>query len=320
MSTQIQQDIITRTKQALGINEEISNSDLYAILNQTMSGSHPDRFSDEKVKKQAEDKFKLLNGLRIEFKAFLEQERLNHQVATCDIKSDNLSIDTITKNTDLELEVLSLKKELESKNWTIGYNNTKLKEVEEKYTSLIADYTDIAKEKLADIYKPKRIGTVIGIGSVCGSLTIFIPQVQSILSAMGIGGVIASFILISLALIWISRYVRNFLVNNYIESIIDKIIVGTDLMEELNVVISDDKYFRPYFTERDIVDLVERHMNKSYIQCLLYGSYNSIKRNIVEYIILEFERKHFIIYTKTNDMVKKFFIEHRDDTKAEYSF
>ena len=320
MSTQIQQDIIARTKQVLEINKEISNSDLYTILNQEMSGSHPDRFSDAKVKKQAEEKFKLLNGLRAEFKVFLEQERLNHQVTTYEKESDQLSIDTITKNTDLELEVLSLKKKLESKDWTIEYNNTRLRQAEEKFTSLVADYTELAKEKISDIYKPKKIGTVVGIGSACGSLAILIPQVQRILFSMGIGGLIASTVVIILALIWIFRYARNFMVNKYIESLIDKIIIGTNLMEELNVVVPDEKYPKPYFTEYDIVALVERHMNKSYIQCLLYGSYNSIKRNIVEYIILEFERKRFIVDIKTSDMVKKFFIEHNNTSKTDYSF
>ena len=48
-------------------------------------------------------------------------------------------------------------------------------------------------------------------------------------------------------------------------------------------------------------------------QILFFGKYNSTRRHIVEYILLELSRKKIIVDVKTDDMQKVFYIEHRND-------
>ena len=55
---------------------------------------------------------------------------------------------------------------------------------------------------------------------------------------------------------------------------------------------------------------IDRHMNFHKYHLLFLGKYNTIRRQIVEYILLELSRKKIIVDMKTHAMQKIFFVEH----------
>ena len=86
--------------------------------------------------------------------------------------------------------------------------------------------------------------------------------------------------------------------------------MGADLMQQLHVAIPQKRYEYPCFSEQSLIELVDSYMNKSYLKVMFFGSYNAIRRQIVEYIILGLECKNIIVKTKNNDMQRYFYIEH----------
>lgn len=77
----LQLSIVEKVKSAVNCNSDIDEYKLYELLTKEIINSHPDKYINEEIKKQAEEKFKQLNELKSEFDIYIEQQRLNRQLA-----------------------------------------------------------------------------------------------------------------------------------------------------------------------------------------------------------------------------------------------
>lgn len=108
------------------------------------------------------------------------------------------------------------------------------------------------------------------------------------------------------------RLGRNIIVKSFANSIIDKTLMDPDLKVKLHIIKTRGSYPYYYFTESDVVSLVDKQLQKGYLPILFWGAYNTIRRSLVEYLILELEHKHFIERTSNNDLQEVSF-EPRDN-------
>lgn len=77
MSHELEKSTIERTKDTLSITGDIKSYDLYEKLREYRNNIHPDRFTDEKQKKHAEEKFKGIQSLLTELATHIQQENLS---------------------------------------------------------------------------------------------------------------------------------------------------------------------------------------------------------------------------------------------------
>ena len=307
MAKEISEEIIAQVKQALNITTEIDVIALYKKLSNEYISCHPDKYSD-KAKEIAEERFKELGDLRDKLDIYLEQQRAKGQVIAYDKSRDVEEIETINNITEKDLKILKLQEKISYLEIVIEGNKRELKDKEKAIDDVLKQSTKTSKEELTDIYKPQKRGNILGLSSAIASLSLFIPQVQNIVANIGVGGFIGSFIIIGITITWIVKIIRSNICNSCIQSIIDNILYGEDLMEAFDV----KRYSKPYFKEKAVVDFIDRCMTNKKYRILFFGKYNSTRRHIVEYILLELSRKKIIIDVKTDDMQKVFYIEHRN--------
>ena len=311
MEKQLSENIVSRVKSKLCLTDPLMEvTVVYEKLCQALVQSHPDLFSDESAKKIAEERFKELNSMREELKAYMEQQSAEGQLVLYDANAELTTLHKVTKVADQEVEISELKHKIQELSSSLKYRDRQLEEANKKISDMKAKVVMASHDSLTDIYKPKKLSNTIGLSSAIFSLSVFLPQVQTLVGSLGICGVIGSFVIWFIAVLWIFSWIRNIICNSCIRSIIDKIIVGTDLFQELEIIFPTS-YSNPYFSETSLIKLVDRLMNKHFIHLLFFGKYNSIRRQIVEHIILELEHRCIIVDSQNNDMQRIFNIEHR---------
>lgn len=93
MSQELQKSAVERAKDALSITGDVKSYELYEKLRDYRNNIHPDRFTDEKQKKHAEEKFKEIQALLAELAAHVQQETLfvtSSELAVCKPLYDNV--------------------------------------------------------------------------------------------------------------------------------------------------------------------------------------------------------------------------------------
>lgn len=311
MPNEMKEDIISQVKKELGIDE--SQSDLNVLFDKLSDAtiqSHPDKFTDKKAKEIAEERFKRLNPLREQMKAYMEQRRASGLLSVFKGDKELAALDANVKISDQALEILKLKGEIDDLKLKVQYTEGKLADANKKVDEQKTLSAESAKENLRDIYKPKKVGNTIGISALIVSLTAFVPSLQALIGSLGLFGIVGKSILWLIVLLWVLKWIRNYVCKLYIQSVIDKVLMCGNLMEELSVVMPKERYSNPYFTERSIIKMIDQLMQGKFMKVLFWGSRNTTRRMIVEYIILELECKHIIVDSRNNDMQRYFFIEH----------
>ena len=311
MGNEIKENIVTRVKKELGISDAVDDLALYEFLCKTLIENHPDKFSDREAQKIAEERFKVLSPLRDEFLSYLEMQRASNQLVKTNDSGGASKYESIIKSTSQEIEL-----EVELKEKSIS-----LDKVRKQYDDLIAQSAGIAKENLTDIYKPKKFGNFIGLSATLLTISTFNDKCQSLIASLGVTGKIGNLILIIITVVWLMRLGRNIIVKSFANSIIDKTLMDPDLKVKLHIIKTRGSYPYYYFTESDVVSLVDKQLQKGYLPILFWGAYNTIRRSLVEYLILELEHKHFIERTSNNDLQKIFYIHHeRNISDSDYTF
>ena len=311
----LQTSIIERVKKVLDINTEIEECQLYKLLHDTMINSHPDKFTDEKIKNQAEEKFKQLQNLKKEFDKYLEQQRLNRQVAIFHSQDDEKLV-LIKNNSDKDLEIINLNskiKELSIKianleNEIDSYKK-QLKNCQENYNKRISEELNYSRKNIQTIYKPKRLSNIVGSVTSLGSLSLLLPQVKEILSSIGINIFFSSIVLISISVFWVLSHLRNNMAIKLTEDITSKIFSDPDINHLLNIKKKYNSYGKSFFTEKDVYSIVNDLMSKKWISLFFVDKINILRRDIVENIILEFEYKGLIVGTSSSGLEKEFIVE-----------
>jgi hypothetical protein len=147
--TNIATSIIQKVKNELDVSEDLSSTELYDLLHKHRTNSHPDKFTDTEIKKEAEEKFKIIDPLLKELGTFIQKEALQKKPSELVVYQDYEIVQLKQANVILENKVASLNSTIENnemqiKNLTNAINKVRSTAVEEKTTDLV------------NLYKPTR--------------------------------------------------------------------------------------------------------------------------------------------------------------------
>ncbi|MBR0333551.1 MAG: hypothetical protein IIX13_01280 [Bacteroidales bacterium] len=306
MSQEIQTSVIEKIKEALGTEcEDVYQ--LYQMLVKKMPTLHPDRFQDEAAKKTAEEQFKQLSQLRKEFDIYIENLRLQTQLAVID-EHQEACIDLLRQNSKKEDEIRKLQTDLHLMEYENLNLKKKLKEVNEKYEQRISSELQQSKENLSSIYKPSRFSNVVGIVSMVATFSVLLPQVRTLISTLGLGGCVGSALLLVFAVLWLFSHFRNYCAKQFMESMLAKIFSSGNINNLLNIKPGRNPYESAYFSENDVYSCVHGMMSKRWVCFLFWGSFDKLKKDIVETLILELEARNLIVGTRNRGLQKEFLV------------
>lgn len=308
----LQLSIVEKVKSAVNCNSDIDEYKLYELLTKEIINSHPDKYINEEIKKQAEEKFKQLNELKSEFDIYIEQQRLNRQLAI-HTNFNEEKLELVKSSSDKDLEILRLNsevnkyiREIDNLKAEIEYYKRHLKECQDNYDKRISEEVNYSKESISSLYKPKTLGNVIGTTASVASLSLFLPQVKNILNDVGISILYGSLILIFVSVIWLITHFRRYVAIKLSDNIVSKIFSDTNINKLFNI---KNNYRKTYFTEKDVYHIVSYPMSKKWVKLFFFDNYDILKKDIVDRIILELEAKKLINGHLNNGLEKEFIVE-----------
>lgn len=321
----IQLSIIEKVKNALNINIDIDDILLFKQLSKAIINNHPDKFTKEEHKKQAEERFIQLNKLKEEFEFYLEEKRLNYQITPYN-KQDDEIIEYIKLSADKELEIIRLYSEISKKTKEIDCLNEELNDCrkelrncQDKYDERLLENVNYSRESISSLYKPPIIGNIIGTTTSIASLSLLLPQVTNILNSIEINIFYSSLILISVSVLWLITHLRRIAAVKLSNNIISNIFSNPNINDLFNIKHLFDDYNHAYFTENDIYNIINDQMSNYWMKIIFFGNFKKLKRDIVENIILELEYKKLIVGTRNNGLEKDFLIECIGYTRRRYN-
>lgn len=291
--------------------DNFSDIELFRLLDKKRKSLHPDRTTDEVVKKEYEEKVKKLNDL---YKRFGEHIKVspsnenNLQIYKGEVEFDYISAkiendELKEKIKSLENEIYFLKRNIESKDETIKkLNDTKVKE---------------ETEKLKNLYRPKKSNIIVlGISAFLSGLVLiltsteqavtfyskYLPMINpSTVNLLTLG------VLIFVTLLFAVNYIKKVIINSWTEKInstffISKLFdfVKTNIEPQTPSKYDFDYTSKTYkFKERVIYDFIDSEFKPKwkfakYFRWLIGLNTFSVYENFKRIIIFELINKGII--------------------------
>lgn len=286
----------------LGLPEGTVDSAILSALQAQMADWHPDKqkFTDYEMRRQAEEYFKTLNGLRQGLKSQKEQEKINNgivQYSDDEVKEES-SFSSIYEALDLKVKLLDAQEEiqrLEDANKRFETESLRLKE------QLKCKNASEFKEKVDDIkhlYQPKKSIKVAGWSALAAVLIYQCKLVKDLLQEiLGVGEFWVNIVLIILTLILLFINIYKNIQVSYVEEVIgfftnpcnignvDKgKIITTKYDEKLHIMEESDFYYA-----------IDAYMQKSRLAKYLFiGKKESIRHQIVDAVITDLLNKQIM--------------------------
>ena len=148
MENQIDKSIIQKVKEVLQISEDLSSIELLKLLKDYRKRIHPDKFTEEKAREKANEKFKDLGNTIDELNRYIENEKLHRgakELALFEPLYDNVSLQS--KLDEAEQKVKNLEEKVDS-----------LKKINEELNESLSrkQNEELEKENLSlkELYKP----------------------------------------------------------------------------------------------------------------------------------------------------------------------
>jgi hypothetical protein len=278
--------------------------ELFKLLDKKRKSIHPERTTDEDVKKEYEEKFKQIQSL---YKKFGEYVKAKPDEVALQLQNNEIQFDYVNakfendelkdKVQSLEREVDSLKSQIKSKLDTIKrLNDTKVKE---------------ETEKLKEIYKPKKnnliflslsalLGLIIHILSkseeAINIYTKYLPDISPQIINM-----LTLCLLLIITLIFLTNYLKKRIIQNWSEKVktTDFTIGLFDFVKENIEPIDETKYYysssKYRFKERVIYTFIKQSFSSQ-------SKFKRISRKIIglnELVVFE-NFKKIVIYELLN--------------------
>lgn len=286
--TTITTSILQKVKDELDLKEDLPSTDLYDLLHKHRSNNHPDKFTNDDTKNEAEEKFKELNVLLKELSNFIEKEKLEKKPSELIIYEKNF-------------EVIQLKQEiilLENKNKSLtSSNEIKQHEIERLTKTINKVRNDDLAEKTSDLiklYKPNSKNLFsLGLGIV---LTLIVGVSSKIEEVANIINKYSPFepktfkyIVFGILIFFILRYCKMIYEGSRIENSAKKI--KTPILINKFVKYLEEKEIDDSFTEMNVYDFLSKEL---------------VPKNIITKILFS---KIFHLYSETTvDSMKDIFI------------
>lgn len=267
--TNITTSILQKVKNELQLNEDLPSTDLYDLLHKHRSNNHPDKFTNDDTKKEAEEKFKEVNVLLKELQIFIEKEKLEKKPSELIIYQKDFEL------IKLKQEIISL----ENKNETLTYSNeSKQREIERLIKAINKVRNEDLAEKTSDLiklYKPNNknlfsLGLSIVLTLIVGVLS-KIEDVANIINKYSpFEPKTFKYIVFGILIFFILRYCKMIYEGGRIENSAKKIKTPFLINKFVNFLVekgNDDN-----FTEMDVYDFLSKELvPKNFITKILFS-------------------------------------------------
>lgn len=258
--------------EVLDIRDENNFTDieLFKLLDKKRKSLHPDRTTDEVVKKEYEEKVKTLNSL---YKKFGENMKVESSNTNIQLYNNEIDFDYV----NIKLENDELKGKIESLENEIYLLKSNIKDKDKTIKRLNDTKIDVETQKLKESFRPKKNSLIIlGISAILGILIHILSQTEQAVSTYtkyfpminpNILNYTTLCILISITLIFFISYLKGLIVRRWTEIIkstefniqlFDYVRLNTEPKEESNYYFSAKSY---RFKERVIYNFISTFFN-----------------------------------------------------------
>jgi hypothetical protein len=258
MSTAIQKSILQRVRDFLGINGELSATELHRELRGYLTEIQPDRFSDDAAKKAAESKFNEAEQLLAELFQFIQNEAT--QKSPSELCLFKPVYDGVFLQHALDAskkEIKDLKIQLERKEDEIGQLKTSLKKTEdEKFES--------ERKRIEKMYKPSAtkwasLGIMFALSVLAAAMTKVKDVSEFILQyspfPQNFMNTTIFMILIVMVILTLKQYVENLVLRRKLEDICSARFT-VDFVDYLARLDSAEAEKPKRFTEANVFDFI----------------------------------------------------------------
>ncbi|MCH8032218.1 MAG: hypothetical protein IH950_00490 [Bacteroidetes bacterium] len=312
MKKEKSESILQKTKELLDIEDDLSAPELYTKLREYRNHLHPDKYTDENVKKDAEEKFKEAQSLLDELYNYIEAEKFKR--SSKEIVSYKPTYDFVfmQRESDINLKTISeLKDKLESSEKFIG---TLQQELERKNDLEFKSEV----EYLEKLYKPTTqkwasVGLVFLLSSTLISMT-KIEEVSNFIKRYSPIGefyinTILFFVFIFLFLITIKQYIDHKIVERKIGEI-----TSSKYSNQFMTFLNDKKSWRyqspKAFTENDVFEFLSPnpHKYQKYFKWLQLKLFNTATQERLKSIFISNLLSKKLIDISSADSLDRSFI------------
>ena len=306
-------DLIKTVKDKL--NSQNDNVlELYKELKQRMISVDPDKFSDRKAKKQAENEFKELHNLYDSLGSYIQQQ-LAENVPILKLEEGEVAeFFNIQIDNKKEDEIERLKEE----NEILKSRISKLEGVKEDLDKQIEEFKNkniqSIHDEIKDIYTPRKAWKAIGIISVITSLLSLFPVIKRLAEEIGVNSILILFLIQFIAVITLLNWVRIAIINKVIESIEYEALNSANINLVFNIRKQRTKYnCYFYFDENDVVSYI-RSKIKGLVSILFWGTKEKIVKVLTDDIIIQFDKKKLITKAKSDGLMKLFIVDKAEES------
>lgn len=318
MSNIKDKDIIQEVKETLNIFEEISDIKLLEALKKSVAHKHPDNFTDDDTKKQAEEECKKLTALYNDLKKYIEQNIIKNKSLVTYDQNDIIRLSHINETDEKDKEIANLKAEKGQLESQLKISEDNIQSLNKKIDDLYNLKTEDNKQEIKEMYRPRKPVNVVGITVLAATIGSVIPQCKDLLENIGLSSGFISISLLVISSLWLLSWLRSLMVEKIVDSV-ESYIVTSQLEDELYIRQREKRYYKEseqYFTEKDLSNCIRKLLKKGLRKYLIMYDMNKTVRVLTEQIILEFNRKKLIKSTETDGLTKVFVL----DTRNEFCF
>jgi len=270
---------IEKSKELLGITEDIEINELYDKLYDYRNSQHPDKYQDEETKKKAESNFKetgnLLESLKRELELQLVNKSPSEIVPYQDIYDE---IQLKQKTVDFQDEIRDLKQKLSSK-------VDQITDLKKELKSLRLEKLDEKKDELRQQYTPTKKSIfsngIIFILTLITSIFTKVEEIADFISKYSpIPENIFNYILFGILLFIPVRYFYTYLKQQLINQIAQLIVAPP--MIQLFLEKLKDKKKNENFSEINVYNFMQRIKYPRYAFLrIIYSNIFNLKSHIV---------------------------------------
>ena len=295
MENQPDKSIIQKAKEVLQISEDLSSIELLKLLKDYRKRIHPDKFTEERAREEATEKFKELGNTIDELNRYIENEKLHRgakELALFEPLYDNVSLqikldegEQKIKNLEEQVEILKKNNEELSKSLTRKQNE----ELEEENLKLKELYKP-SSQKLASLgilfLLTSFFAVMIKIEEVSVVLKKYSPFPESYLNIIIFGIFVLMLILV----------IKQFIENKFISLKVSE--------------VCSPKFSKEFWTYLNSVKDWEEEKTKDFAEedvfCFIHGKDNKLKSifGVLGFKLFQVETsdrlKNFVINTLLN--------------------
>lgn len=302
--------IIDEVKRALGVDTEESDFRLCQLLKHKIAQTHPDNPNNGDPECVSEEECKKLTELYNRLKKYIDEKESMSKALSVP-KESEMVLFQYMKDIDIKEETI---KHLQSENAQL---DMKLNDIKQQLKNTINELSQLrntkveeSKKSIDKIFRPQKKYNAIGGSAFIATIAISIPQLKNLLVDIGIPTTAILVITVATTILWVARWIWNYIINGITDSVICEILNSPNLEEKLEVKSTYHNHSSYYY--------FSFHKLSSYIRCLLsqrgrklftVWKRERLVKSLTDHLVLELFNRGIIKDKKTNKLDVEFLIE-----------